>query len=58
MACMEHSCRDCTEMWFDNQSSGVCPKCGSYEVASFFDEAPDSYDEDEPDWYDEDDDDE
>jgi predicted nucleic acid-binding Zn-ribbon protein len=54
---MEHECEDCKEMWFDNKASGACPKCGSWEVKSFFDEAPDSYDEDEPDWYDDDDDD-
>jgi len=57
MACMEHECEDCKKMWFDNKASGACPKCGSWEVKSFFDEAPDSYDEDEPDWYDDDDDD-
>jgi rubrerythrin len=40
MACMEHNCSVCKEMWFDNQPSGTCPKCGSYEVSSFFDEDP------------------
>jgi len=48
MACMEHECEDCKEMWFDNKASGACPKCGSWEVKSFFDEAPDSYDDPDP----------
>jgi hypothetical protein len=49
MACMSHDCRICKAMWFDNQPSGECPKCGSYEVSSFFDEDPiwDTYRDDE-----------
>ena len=43
MACMEHQCDTCGEMWFDNKASGTCSKCGSYDVASFYDEA--NYDE-------------
>ena len=37
MACLDHSCRDCDEMWEDNRSGGDCPACGSSHVAMFFD---------------------
>ena len=39
MACIEHHCTTCGAGWYDNQSAGRCPRCGSYEVASSFDEA-------------------
>jgi predicted nucleic acid-binding Zn-ribbon protein len=47
---MEHECETCGTAWFDNKYGGTCPKCGSWEVASFFDEDSGSYDSDEPDW--------
>ena len=51
MACMEHECEDCKEMWFDNKASGQCSACGSSEVRSFFDEVRDSQNEsDEAPW--------
>jgi len=42
MACMEHDCRDCGEMWFDNKPDGECPKCESTNVAHFHDEQDDN----------------
>ncbi len=51
MACMEHVCEDCGAAWFDNKASGGCPKCGSLDVGSFFDEAPNAPNEsDEAPW--------
>ncbi len=38
MACMEHQCRACGHTWFDNSSSGTCPKCGSMDSLKFWDE--------------------
>jgi len=38
MACMEHACRNCGHMWFDNSMDRECPKCGSNESVSHFDE--------------------
>ena len=45
---MEHECEDYNTIWFwsNNQAIGVCPKCGRYAVADFFDEVLDSYDGD------------
>ena len=40
---MEHECSPCGTAWFDNKYSGTCPKCGSYDVASHFDEIDDHY---------------
>ncbi|MGW8178649.1 MAG: hypothetical protein ACWGQW_07785 [bacterium] len=63
MACMEHECRDCNHVWFNNQKGGPCPACGSNDIADFFDEQPDveeeededeDWNEDEDDWDDED----
>ena len=47
MACMEHNCGTCGEMWFNNNHGGACPKCGSHDISSFFDEAPEPYTEQE-----------
>ena len=40
MACMEHVCRDCGWVWFDNQPHPLCTKCGGCQVAHHFDEEP------------------
>ena len=48
MACMTHRCLDCGWLDFDNEEKGppFCPKCGSAEIRSHFDE-PDYDQEDE-----------
>ena len=51
MACIEHECGDCGEIFMDNNSGGRCPTCGSHDVSSFFDEEsgasePEEQDED------------
>jgi predicted nucleic acid-binding Zn-ribbon protein len=46
MACMTHDCGNCGHMEFNNRSMLVCPKCGSYEVLSHYD---DYYDDDRDD---------
>lgn len=57
MACMEHECRDCNHVWFDNKKGGPCPACGSNDIADFFDEQPDvEEDEDEEEEWEDDDD--
>lgn len=38
MACIAHKCRECRTMWEDNRRGGECPKCGSTDVTSHFDE--------------------
>ena len=38
MACVDHSCRECGELWENNKSGGECPACGSDRVSSHFDE--------------------
>ena len=49
MSCMDHSCRDCDHVWFDNCWRGSCPECGSQSVAHYFDEQYDDHDEEEDD---------
>lgn len=44
MACMEHECRRCGRVWFDNKPSPAC-SCGSTDVSHYFDEEPDYDDE-------------
>lgn len=41
MACMDHDCRKCGHGWMDNVAYPPCPKCGSLNVSSHFDEEPD-----------------
>ena len=41
MACLEHECRECKRVWFDNNPSRVCPSCGSLDTAMYFDEQDD-----------------
>jgi len=44
MACMEHVCLGCGRGEFNNKSGPAewpCPKCGSEEYSSHFDEEPD-----------------
>lgn len=52
MACMEHECRACHKVIFNNQRYMDCPNCGA-EMSSTFDEVPD-YDYDRDDDRDED----
>ena len=47
MACMEHECRECNHLWFDNKPSGVCALCGSTNVAHTFDEDPQEHEDTE-----------
>jgi predicted nucleic acid-binding Zn-ribbon protein len=49
MACMTHLCIRCDNEWMNNKNSGICPKCGSWQVNSQFDEEGD----DDPRWDDE-----
>lgn len=46
MACMEHWCRKCNHMEFNNGNMFVCPKCGSTDISSTWDEQHD-YDYDD-----------
>lgn len=42
MACMEHECRNCGHVEFNNRpTGGKCPKCGGADWRSFWDEADD-----------------
>lgn len=44
MACMEHICSECGQVWFDNQVRPPCPMCGnSLCNAHIFDEDPEDY---------------
>ena len=45
MACMDHYCKDCQTVWMDNKRSGICPKCKSTRIVSFWDEEGDDKDE-------------
>ena len=45
MACLEHECNDCNEVWFDNNFYSSCPKCGSKDNRKMFDEQFDHYPE-------------
>jgi len=38
MACMEHTCTQCGETWFDNKPNGFCTSCGSTNTIDIFDE--------------------
>ena len=38
MACMEHACRECGHVWFDNSVLHTCPECGSNDCSNMFDE--------------------
>jgi hypothetical protein len=40
MACLEHLCLLCRHVWFSNRTES-CPKCGSSDVDTWFDEQPD-----------------
>jgi predicted nucleic acid-binding Zn-ribbon protein len=48
MACMEHECRDCGHVWFNNTAREKCPRCLGCDVANYFDEEFD-HDDDYPD---------
>lgn len=47
MACLDHTCRVCGEMWADNDQTSSCPYCGSDDKVTFFDEPPEPHPEDE-----------
>ena len=49
MACMEHQCRNCGNNWFSNASHAACAKCRSTNVAHYWDEAPDAWEDEDPD---------
>jgi predicted nucleic acid-binding Zn-ribbon protein len=55
MACLEHKCLKCGEVWFDNSVARRCQGCGSNHTVMCFDE-DDDRDTPEPDYDDEDDD--
>ena len=40
MSCLEHSCNDCFNTWFNNLIEKKCPRCGSDSIGSCFDEPP------------------
>jgi ABC-type ATPase with predicted acetyltransferase domain len=54
MACLTWECDKCGAMWHNNDTrSGVCPKCGSDDIYSEYDEVDCDYDDDcdeEEDW--------
>lgn len=58
MACLDHECRECGEMWADNDYTSECPACGALNKTTFFDEDPEphpEYLEEEPEEDDDDD---
>ena len=38
MACMEHWCRACGHLEFNNGSLLICPRCGANDIMSHWDE--------------------
>lgn len=38
MACMEHACGSCGNIWATNTKAVKCPKCESSDVANWWDE--------------------
>lgn len=38
MACLEHWCRYCEYVWFDNAAHASCPRCCSSDVHTWWDE--------------------
>lgn len=38
MACMEHWCRTCNHMEFNNSQMYICPKCGAEDISSTWDD--------------------
>lgn len=38
MACMEHWCRSCNHMEFNNSHMLICPKCGAEDISSTWDD--------------------
>ena len=44
MACLEHECNKCNEVWFDNQHWSACPNCGSTDKRTLWDEEGSQYD--------------
>ena len=44
MSCLEHECHVCGAVWFDNTSE-PCPKCGSENFDTRFDEDPEPLNE-------------
>ncbi len=47
MACLEHACNDCDEVWFDNEQGSACPKCESRSSSVWFDEDFGCFEEEE-----------
>lgn len=47
MACLDHECRECGEMWADNDYTSECPTCGALNKTTFFDEWPEPREEEE-----------
>lgn len=47
MACLEHICAVCKEVWFNNDQGTQCPKCGSTNYTTFYDEWLEYDDDDE-----------
>ena len=54
MACLDHECLECQEMWADNDPASECPNCGALNKVTFFDEDPEPHPEEEE-WDDDDD---
>jgi len=38
MACLEHECLTCGNVWMDNRPYGECSMCGSTSFTNWFDE--------------------
>jgi len=46
MACMTWECLSCGEMWHNNETNSICPKCGNDNVVYDYDEVEYDYDDD------------
>lgn len=46
MACMEHTCVNCGNVWFDNKRHGDCDKCGGDAIHQFDEQFDQDYEDD------------
>ncbi len=47
MACLQHNCSKCEEMWFDNELKSLCPNGCKERISTYFDEQPEEANETE-----------
>lgn len=49
MACIDHTCKNCGEVWCDNSLYGTCPRCKTFNKG-YYDEEIARGDEDTSDY--------